>query len=157
MSKRYLLSLLIATVAFFLLSGCSGGSLPFLGSPTATPLPFALYDAQDVFAAFAAAGLDVTIPEEQVISGRDDPADYKERVVFEIPSIAPLGGQVITFDNADQLAAWQAYIESLRNNSNTRRSVIYVYFKNNVMLQVNSTLTNAQANEFRAAFEGMAY
>jgi len=159
MSKRYLLSLLIATLLLLplVLTGCGGLSL--FGPPTPTPLPFALFTAQDVFAAFTAAGLETTIaPEdEQIVAGRDDPADYDERVVFQIASIAPLGGQVITFENAEQLAAWQAYIESQRNNSATRRSVVYVYFRNNVMVQLNSSLTNAQAEAFRAALEDMTF
>lgn len=159
MSKRYLLSLLIATLLLLplLLTGCGGVSL--FGPPTATPLPFNLFTPQDVFNAFTAAGLETAIApdDEQIVAGRDDPADYDERVVFHIASIAPLGGQVITFETADQLAAWQAYIESLRNNSSTRRGVIYVYFRNNVMVQLNSSLTNAQAEAFREALEDMTF
>ncbi len=153
MFKRYLLSMLIATV--LLLTAC-GGALPF-SSPTATPIPFAAFTAQDVFDAFTAAGLSVQNPQSQMSAGRDEPGEFGERFVFEIPSIAPVGGQLIVFENPEQLAAWQAYIESLRNNSATRRTVIYVYVKNNVMVQLNSMLTNAEATAYREALEGITF
>jgi hypothetical protein len=152
MFQRYLLSLLIATI--LLLTGCGGGGLPF-GSPTATPIPFALFSAQDVLNAFTAAGLDALNPEPQVTAGRDEPGEFAERYVFEIGSIAPAGGQIIVFSSPDQLAAWQTYIERLRNNSATRRSVIYVYVQNNVMVQLSNLLSNQQAVEYREALEGM--
>jgi hypothetical protein len=152
MPKQYLLSILLATTV--VLSGC-GGALPFGSSPTATPLPFALFTAQDVFDAFA--DLDVQNVEQAQTPGRDDPAEFRERYLFEIASIAPLGGQVITFNTPEQLGAWQAYIESLRNQSATRRSVVYVYFKNNVMVQLNSALTVQQAAEFREALDEMQF
>lgn len=155
MPKRYLLSLLIATILLLTLAAC-GGANPF-AAPTPTPLPFNLYTAQAVFDAFTAAGLDVLNPVEEQLAGRDTPGEFGERYVFEIGSIAPAGGQVIVFDTPDQLAAWQSYIQSLRNNSATRRGVVYVYVKNNVMVQLNSSLTNAQANAYQAALNAMQF
>jgi hypothetical protein len=50
---------------------------------------------------------------------------------------------------------WQDYVAQLRADSTTRRDVVYVYVKNNVMLQVNANLTTEEANAFRDALEGM--
>lgn len=146
MFKRYLLCLLSATLA--LLTGCGG--LPF-GSPTPTPIPFGLYSAQDVIEVLLAAGLDVINPAPQVTAGRDEPGEFAERYVFEISSIAPAGGQILIFSSPDQLAAWQAYFDRLRNSSATRRTVVYVYTQHNVMVQLNSLLGNAEAIRYRDA------
>ncbi|MBE2272042.1 MAG: hypothetical protein IAE80_27655 [Anaerolinea sp.] len=163
MLKRYLLSVTKATavlLTLILAAGCSsteGGALPFVSAPTATPLPFALFSAQDVFDVFSRAELGVQNIAEQNLPAREDPSSFGERFVFEIQAIAPLGGQIVVFDTPDQLAAWQAYIERLRNSSATRRNVVYVYFRNNLMLQLNNTLTTAQATAFRLAFEEMTF
>jgi hypothetical protein len=153
MRQQYPLLLLLATTAA-LLTGCGSGLLPFL-NPTPTPIPFVQFSAQDVFDALAAAGVTVESVESVAMPGRDDPAGFSERYAFQVPSIAPAGGQVIVFEQPADLAAWQAYIDGLRGNSATRRSVVYVYFNGNVMLQLNNALNLRDAEAFREAFEAM--
>lgn len=150
MQQQYRLFILIATAAF--LTGCA--SLPFT-NPQPTSAPFVRFSAQDVFDAFADAGLSAENPERQISAGRDDPGEFSDRYVFEIPRIAPAGGQIVVFDDPQDLAAWEAYIERLRNDSTTRRGVVYVYVNGNVMLQLNNALTANEANAYRQAFEGM--
>lgn len=151
MQQQYRLLILIATAA--LLTGC-GANLPFI-SQQPTPVPFVKFSAQNVFDAFAEAGLSVENPERQISAGRDDPGEFSDRYVFEIPRIAPAGGQIVVFDNPQDLAAWQAYIDRLRNDSSTRRNVVYVYVNGNVMLQLNNALLSNEANAYRQAFESM--
>ena len=152
MQQQYRLFILIATAA--LLTGC-GANLPFISQPP-TAVPFVQFGAQDVFDAFAEAGLSVDNPERQISAGRDDPGEFSDRYFFEIPRIAPAGGQIVVFDDPQDLAAWQAYIDRLRNDSSTRRNVVYVYVKANVMLQLNNALTANEASAYRQAFEGMS-
>ena len=59
------------------------------------------------------------------------------------------------FANASQMQAWQTYIEKLRNDSDTRRDVVFVYFNHNLMLQLSPQLTNQQAIPYRDAFMAM--
>lgn len=151
MRQQYRLFILIATAAF--LTGC-GANLPFV-SPQSTPVPFVRFSAQDVLDTFSAAGLSVDNPVRQISAGRDDPGEFSDRYVFEIPRIAPAGGQIVVFDDPQDLAAWQAYIDRLRNDSATRRNVVYVYVNGNVMLQLNNALTANEATAYRQAFEGM--
>jgi hypothetical protein len=85
------------------------------------------------------------------VGARGAPSEFSDRYLFEVPRIAPLGGQVIVFASAQQLQAWQDYIERLRNDSTTRRDVVYVYVKDNVMVQLSASLTTAEANAYRDA------
>ena len=63
---------------------------------------------------------------------------------------------MIVFASPDQAQAWQSYIESLRNKSDSRRDVVYVYFKDNLMLQLSAALTNQEASAYRDAFNGLS-
>lgn len=143
MLKRYLVLLVLA----IFLNACDSINL----QPTATPVPFDKFDVQDVFNAFARAGLPIGGLEQSMLVAREGPTELRDRYVFEIPRIAPAGGQVIIFANAQQRAQWESYIETLRGSSNTRRDVIYTYFHENIMLQLNTGLTNDEANGYRDA------
>jgi hypothetical protein len=143
--KQYLLLLLIAMIA----AACD--ALPMGGEPTATPLPYARHTAQDVFTAFARAGLIAGDLEQNTNVLRDAPRALRDRWVFSIERIAPAGGQVIIFADPAQQREWQAYIDRLRANANTRRDVVYTFFHVNVMVQLNAGLTNQEANAWRDA------
>lgn len=143
MLKRYLVLIVIAIFA----GACDSLNI----QPTATPVPFDKFNVQDVFTAFARAGLPIGGLEQNMLVSREGPTELRDRYVFEIPRIAPAGGQVIIFANPQQRANWEAYIETLRGSSDTRRDVIYTYFHENVMLQLNTGLTNAEANGYRDA------
>ncbi len=151
MRQQYLALVLLAILAVFAAGGCG-----VLNPTTPTPVPFQRYSAQDVFNAFARASLEMQNPEKaMVMQGRDAPSDFSDRYTFEIPRIAPAGGQIIVFSSPDQLQAWQAYVEKLRNNSTTRRDVVYVYVKDNVLLQLSANLTTQEAMAYRDAFNGL--
>jgi hypothetical protein len=151
MRLQYLSLLLLAIFALVAVSGCA-----LLIGVTPTPVPFEKFGAQDVFNAFARASLQMQNPEKSmVVEGRGAPGEFSDRYVFEVPRIAPAGGQIVVFADAEQMQAWQDYIERLRNNSETRRDVVFVYFNQNVMLQLNPQLTNQEAFAYRDAFMGM--
>jgi hypothetical protein len=151
MVKRYLFLLLLTITA--LVAGCENLGI---GQQQPTAVPFARYTAQDVINAFSTAGLQVQNVQRDMAVGRGAPNTFNERYVFEVPRIAPAGGQILVFLNQEDLAAWQGYISQLRADSATRRDVVYVYVKDNVMLQVNANLTTLEANAFRDALEGMS-
>lgn len=150
MPKHYLLIIILAIAAA--LTGCESVQL-FASEPTAEP--FARYSADDVIGAFSRAGLPVENVSRNMLMGRGAPSSFRDRYVFEIPRIAPLGGQFMIFDTPEGLGEWLAYVETLRANAATRRDVIYVYSYANVLLQVNANLLPEEANAFRAALSSL--
>ncbi|MFQ3566014.1 MAG: hypothetical protein SNJ59_03355 [Aggregatilineales bacterium] len=151
MRKRYLVSGVLAM--FAVLVGCSGLNI---GASQPTPVPFDRHTAEDVLRAFSVAGLPVQNVQRDMLIGRGAPSTFSDRYVFEIERIAPLGGQILIFSTAGALAEWENYIAQLRANSSTRRDVVYVFVKDNVMLQVNAALTTQEANAFRAALNSLS-
>jgi hypothetical protein len=140
MPKRYLALWLMAIL---MLVACA---------PQATPAPFDRFTSTQVIDALNAAGATIQNPVQDMIVGRDAPVTFSERVVFQIPSVAPEGGQVLIFRTAQDLQAWTDYITSLQASADTRRTVIYTYTNQNAMLQLNANLTNAEATRYRDAF-----
>jgi hypothetical protein len=152
---RVLRAIAIAVIAIVVTSGIAAcSSIPGL-QPTNTPIPFARFNAQQVFDAFAAAGLGFQNPVSDLQAGRGAPLTFNERYIFEIPRIAPLGGQVVIFRTPDDLQAWEEWIADLRNDPTTRRDVVYVYTNGNAMIQLNASLTNVEAGAFRDVFLGL--
>jgi len=101
--------------------------------------------------------LQIQNPEKSMtVSGRGAPTGFSDRYIFEIPRIAPAGGQVIVFATPEQLQAWQHYIDTLSASADTHRDVVYTYVKENVMLQLSANLTSAEANGYRDAFMGLS-
>lgn len=150
MRQQYLSLVLLAMIVLFS-AGCGA-----LNPPQPTAIPFQQISAEDVFNAFGRAGLQMQNPQkEMIVQGRGAPNEFADRYVFEVPRVAPAGGQVLVFSNAEQLQAWQDYIERLRNDSNTRRDVVYVYVNQNAMLQLSASLTNLEATAYRDAFMGI--
>jgi hypothetical protein len=150
MVKQYLFLLVMTMTA--LTAGCASLGI---GEPTATPIPFNRYTAQDVFSAMSAANLQVQNSQRDLVVGRGAPSTFIDRYIFEIPRIAPSGGQVLIFETPEGLSEWQEYIGQLRSDNSTRRDVVYVFVKDNVMLQVNANLTTQEANAYRDALMGM--
>lgn len=139
--QRYLAALLIAISA--LLTACAGEP----------PAPqFDQLTAQEVVDALEAAGAVVENPIADTIVGRDAPTTFSERIVFQIPRIAPEGGQIIIFRTPADLQAWQQYVETLRADADTRRSVVYVYVHQNALLQLNAGLLPDEAALYSSAF-----
>jgi hypothetical protein len=120
-----------------------------------TAVPFGTLTAQDVFDAFEAAGRDVQNIQRAMQIGRGAPTTFTDRYTFEIGSISPSGGQVLVFSSDSGMQAWRDYIETLRNDRNTRREVVYVYENRNIMLQLSSVLPIDEANDFRDTFADM--
>ena len=152
MRQQYLPLVVLAILAVFGASGCG-----VLNPPQPTAVPFVRYGAEAVFNAFGRAGLQIQNPEKNMtVSGRGAPSGFSDRYLFEIPRIAPAGGQIIVFSTPDQLKAWQHYIETLRANAETRRDLVYTYVKENVLLQLSANLTNEEAQGYRDAFMGLS-
>lgn len=149
MTKQYRVPFTIAILLCGLLLSACGGE------EAATPVPFARFDAQQVFDALTAAGLTIQNPVSNTNAGRGAPLTFNQRYVFEIPRIAPQGGQVVIFRTTEDLKAWEDWIATLRNNPDTRRDVVYVYTNGNALLQLNANLTNQEASAFRQVFLGL--
>lgn len=144
MQKQYLVWLLLAMAT--VLVACGGDATPVAES-------FSKYNAQAVFDGLDAAGLGVANQRRDMAVAPDVPVTYSDRYLFEIEKIAPAGGQVLIFNNADGLATWQAHVDRQRANSNTRRDYVYVYTKNNALLILSPNLTTDDATAYREAFE----
>ena len=101
--KRYLAILFIAISAFLTACACEP-----------PPPPFDQLTAQEVVDAVSAAGATVQNPVADMVVGRDAPNTFSERIVFQIPSVAPEGGQIVIFRTPADLQAWQSYVDTLR-------------------------------------------
>lgn len=143
MKKQYLVCLLLAII--LTANGCGGIAQP-------TTVPFNRFTAQNALDAFSTAGLTVQNAKRDMTVGRGAPGNITDRYVFEIPRVAPDGGQIVVFSTQSALDEWNAYIEHLRADSSTRPDVAYVYVNGNLLLQLSKTLTNDEANAYRDAF-----
>ncbi len=150
MLKRYLVRMGIAILVFMSLAGCAGGGNLF-GEPAPTEIPFARFTSQDVLNAFSTAGITIEVIQREMLIGRDAPSTFIDRYTFQVPRIAPSGGQLLIFENEAGLAEWENYISRLRADVATRRDVSYVYINSNALVQVNANLTPPEANQFRDA------
>lgn len=152
MSKPYR-SFALAAISVLMLAvivGCSGSS-----APTEAPRPWARFSAQDVIDALTGVGLPVQNAVSDQAAGRGAPLVFTQRMTFEIPRIAPLGGQVVVFGAQDDMAEWLAWVETIRNDPETRRTVVYTYTNQNAWLQLSAELTNAEATVYRETFLGL--
>ena len=157
MRKPYRSFAMTAITVLLMLSAaaCSEMSsiLPQQSPPTVTPRPFVSFTAQRVVDALTAAGLPIQNAVSDLSAGRGAaPLVFTERFVFEIPRIAPYGGQIVIFGSQDDMAEWLAWVETLRNDAATRRSVVYTYTNQNAWLQLSADLTNAEAAVYRETF-----
>lgn len=142
---------LLAVLSGLLLSACGG-----LGNAEPTAVPFNKYTAQDVIRAFNAAGLSIINAQRDMVVGRDAPGRMADRYTFEMADLpAGSGGQILIFDSPETMQAWTDFFTTLRNDPATRSSAIYVFTKDNVILQINSTLMPAQATDYSDALMAM--
>ncbi|MDX2163087.1 MAG: hypothetical protein SF162_17355 [bacterium] len=139
-----------------LVSGCEalqGAVAP--QEPTATPRPWAYFRAEGAAEQMIAAGLPLQNLLTDLAVGRGAPLTFNGRVVFEVPRIAPGGGQIVTFSTPEDLQAWEDWIADLRNDPEQRRSVVYVYVNQNALMQLSADLTNQEAAVYRDVFLGL--
>lgn len=125
------------------------GALVACGGPSATPTPaFARYTPEQVAAALAPLG--ATDFRATPRSPQDQsPNTATAQRDFAIPAIAPLGGQVLLFDSAADVAGMQAWYARFPDLAP------YVYVRGNALLQLNRTLPKAEAEKYRAALESL--
>lgn len=147
MRKQYLVWLMLAMAA--LLVACGGDATPAAQS-------FSKYSAQSVFDALSSAGLNVQNQRRDMLVAPDVPVTFSDRYLFEIDKIAPAGGQVLIFNEADGMASWQSYVDRQRANSSTRRDYVYVYTRDNALLILSPNLTTDDATAYRTAFEKLS-
>jgi hypothetical protein len=148
MRKRYPLMTVLAMAAILLLAACGGQTEP-------TAAPFGRWSIENVRDAFARAGLPVQSLIRDMTAGRDAPLSFSDRYTFVIDQIAPDGGQVLFFNSASGLESWTEYIARLRSDSALRRTVVYVFVKDNVLMQLNADLMPADARAFEAALNSL--
>lgn len=153
LSRRRLVTIM-TLILVPVLSACGSGGL-FGGASEPTPLPFNRFSAQQVLTALTEEGLEIQNVQRDMLVGRDAPSTFNDRYIFEITRIAPNGGQILIFNTPQDMAAWENYISTLRANASTRRSVVYVFSNGNAMLQLNASLTNEEANRYRAVLLGL--
>jgi hypothetical protein len=139
-----------SAIAVILLLAACGGSTGGAaaaspqGSPTSSPKE---YKAQAAIDAWTSGGLLTTdvAPCPAPDPNSPIPRTWAEDVCFTIPSIAPHGGQVMSFGtikNENAIVAYFALFPALAP---------YVYAHANVVVQLNSALTAAEAAKFDAA------
>jgi hypothetical protein len=155
MAKRYPLDHVLTMLALLIVIVSAGCASLGIGQPTATPIPFNLYTAEDVLDAFSRSGLPVPSAQRDMLVGRGSPSGFADRYTFVVERIAPSGGQFLVFDDPAGLDEWRAYISQLRASDATRRDVTYVFEVGNVLLQLNANLTPQEAQAFRDALGTM--
>ncbi len=138
----------LSAVITVLLSAC-GASSTSSGASTTLPSPspvFARYKAQDAINAWATAGLSVTgVMSCPPAADSPIPKTFDEVICFTIPSIAPHGGQLMSFSTENNEKAMSAYFAQFP------ALAPYVYVHANVLAQMNSNLPAADAAKYDAA------
>lgn len=143
MPKQYLVCVLLAML--ILVSACETETTEITRFDRFTPA--VLLDAMKN------AGLNIQNEREDMIVPSGVPATYNGRYLFEIEQIAPSGGQLLTFNSTENMAAWQTYVNQQRNSSTTRRNFTYVYTAGNAMLILSPSVTTDLAVAYRDVFE----
>jgi hypothetical protein len=137
------LALAIAILPACGASTTSNSSSPASQSPSASPSAKS-YKAQDVIDLWTKAGLLVSavMPCDPPLANSPIPRTWTDDVCFTIASIAPHGGQVMTFDTETNERAIVSYFQLFPSLAP------YVYVHANVVAQLNSSLTAADAKKF---------
>lgn len=139
----------LAALAVLMLMACGGSASPTAASspqPSPTPSP-KQYKAQAAVDAWLKAGLAVNdvAPCPAPAAGSPIPKTWAEDVCFTVPSVAPNGGQVMSFDTVANERAIVAYFGLFPSLAP------YVYVHANVVAQLNSGITAAEAAKYDAA------
>lgn len=121
---------------------------------------FTKWKASQAIDAFKAAGLEAENPTPMT-----EPKDYglapyltKDAIHFLTPSLDKTagdgsGGRVFSFANADDLAKMKTYYETLGKQSAMFAS--WVYTRDNILVQINGQMPEAQAKKYEAALNSM--
>jgi len=112
--------------------------------------------AAEVIEAFDAAGLEVgnayPVEQEPGWDKKPVPKTYEEGARFEIPSLGvDSGGRVFVFGSEENLTTVRDYYEGLPSDIRP-----YVYVKDKVLLQINSQLSNTDAERYKAVLDATA-
>lgn len=116
-------------------------------APTATPT-FRRYTAEDVVKVLAPLSA-TDFRHVPRATGDQSPNTATDQRDFTIPSIAPKGGQLLLFDSAADVAGMQAWYARFPDLAP------YVFVKGNALIQLNSTLPKAEAEQYRAALDAL--
>jgi hypothetical protein len=124
--------------------------------PTMTPTPaFIIWNTQQVVDVFLAAGLEATDVRPMVA---DDygiaPLLAIEGTRFFIPSLCgDCGGRIMSFASQTDRDALQKYYKKLAESS--ALFFTWVFVKDNILVQINGDLPEADARLYEAALYGM--
>ncbi|MFZ3150224.1 MAG: hypothetical protein WA116_00915 [Anaerolineaceae bacterium] len=135
-------------------------STPIPPTPTLAipPTPtFALWTVQDAQAAITTADLEFVSPYPMT---KDDygpaPLSAQEAIRFLIPSLcADCGGRIYSFATQEDLDLMENYYTELGKQSALLFS--WVFIKDNLLIQLNGNLPEAQALEYQAALTNITY
>ena len=124
---------------------------PGLPQPsTLTPSGFVVWDVQQVLEAILAAGLEASDSRPMI---SDDyglvPMLALEGIRFYIPSIcSDCGGRIMSFADAEKLQIVRDYYGQMGRFSAVLFS--WVFVKDNILVQINGELPEADAREYQA-------
>jgi len=108
------------------------------------------FTAQDAVDAFNAAGLEVVSPRPMT---KDDyglaPMVATEGIHFLIPSLGSGGGRIMAFDSQGDLEKTKEFYVTMGEESAIFFS--WVFVKDNILVQINGDLPEAQARAYEAA------
>jgi uncharacterized membrane protein (UPF0127 family) len=112
--------------------------------------------AAEVIQAFDGAGLEVgnayPVEQEPDWDNKPVPRTYEEAARFEIPSLGQdSGGRVFVFGSEENLTAVRDYYEGLSSDIRP-----YVYVKDKVLVQINSLMSNTDAEKYKAVLDATA-
>ncbi len=121
-------------------------------APTDTPAP-RVYSAQEIVAAFEAAGISLTNVEYNpaIEEGSPLPRSFRERATFVDELLGDKGGQIFVCDEVTHCQALHAYFEALIAMAGP-----YTFTSPSglVVAQLNSGFTPDQAERYRAVLAG---
>lgn len=128
-------------------------STPIPPSPTLSFDKWSIENAQN---AIIKAGLEFESPSEMT---KDDygmaPLTAKKGVRFFIPSLcSDCGGRLFTFSTKEDLESIYRYYDELGKQSAMFFS--WVFFKDNVLIQINGDLSEEKALEYQTALDTIA-
>ena len=127
----------------------------FTPVPTATPA-FSRWKSSQVVDAFKAAGLEVIQPTLMTVKDYGlSPMAADEGIHFIIPSLCvDCGGRIFSFSTPEDLALMQSYYVSLSKKVSAAL-FSWVFVKDNILVQINGDLPEAQANKYQAALNSL--
>jgi hypothetical protein len=128
---------------------------PITTTTPGTAKPFVVWSPQQVLEAFQSAGLEVSNPRAMT---SDDyglvPMLAVNGTRFFIPSVCvDCGGRIMSFSNEEDLTIVRDYYAQMGRFSAVLFS--WVFVKDNILVQINGELPEANARKYEAALEGI--